>query len=104
MYRELRTDANWQAQSACRGEDPELFFPIGDTGPALAQIEEAKDVCRYCTVIEHCLQWALEAREVHGIWGATTEAERRRLHRLGRPAESRVTQTEQTQRVEATGT
>ncbi|WP_338704226.1 WhiB family transcriptional regulator (plasmid) [Streptomyces sp. Q6] len=81
MHRELRTVTHWQDRSACRREDPELFFPIGDTGPALAQIEEAKDVCRYCAVIEPCLEWALAAQEAHGIWGATTEAERRRLRR-----------------------
>ncbi|MET7694663.1 WhiB family transcriptional regulator [Streptomyces sp. NPDC005483] len=85
-YRELRPGANWQVRSACRGEDPELFFPIGDTGPSLVQIEEAKEVCRYCVVVEPCLQWALESHETHGIWGATTEAERRRLRRPAPPA------------------
>ena len=33
---------DWRHQSACRDEDPELFFPVGNTGPALTQIEEAK--------------------------------------------------------------
>lgn len=46
-------------KSACLTEDPELFFPIGNTGPALLQIEEAKKVCRRCTVREQCLAWAL---------------------------------------------
>ncbi|PWI15843.1 WhiB family transcriptional regulator [Streptomyces sp. Act143] len=79
MHRETRAAAHWQEMSACRREDPELFFPIGDTGPSLAQIEEAKTVCRECAVVEPCLQWALASRDTHGIWGATTEAERRRL-------------------------
>ncbi len=42
---------DWRHESACRDEDPELFFPIGNTGPALLQIEEAKAVCRRCDVI-----------------------------------------------------
>ena len=62
---------------ACRDEDPELFFPIGTTGPAIAQIEEAKKVCRRCDVREQCLQWALEAGQDHGVWGGLSEDERR---------------------------
>ena len=52
---------DWRHQSACRDEDPELFFPVGNTGPALAQIEEAKKVCNRCIVKEPCLAWALES-------------------------------------------
>ena len=51
---------DWRHRAACRDEDPELFFPIGNTGPALQQIEEAKAVCRTCPVIDTCLKWALE--------------------------------------------
>ena len=39
---------DWRHRSACLDEDPELFFPIGNTGPAILQIEEAKQVCRRC--------------------------------------------------------
>jgi len=40
--------ANWRDDAACRDADPDLFFPIGTTGPALRQIGEAKRVCRTC--------------------------------------------------------
>ena len=50
---------DWRHRSACLDEDPELFFPIGNTGPAILQIEEAKQVCRRCDVREQCLAWAL---------------------------------------------
>ena len=43
---------DWRHQAACRDEDPELFFPVGNTGPAITQIEEAKKVCMRCTVRE----------------------------------------------------
>ncbi len=52
---------NWRHEAACRQEDPDLFFPVGSSGPALLQIEEAKSVCRRCPVQEACLRWALEA-------------------------------------------
>ena len=47
---------DWRHRSACLDEDPELFFPIGNTGPAILQIEEAKQVCRRCEVREQCLR------------------------------------------------
>ncbi len=39
---------DWRHDSVCRDEDPELFFPIGTSGPALLQVEQAKSVCRRC--------------------------------------------------------
>ncbi|MCB5909258.1 WhiB family transcriptional regulator [Streptomyces pinistramenti] len=72
---------NWRQEAACREEDPELFFPIGSAGPALLQIEEAKAVCRHCPVRDRCLQWALDSRQEHGVWGGTSEEERRAMKR-----------------------
>ena len=57
---------DWRHQAACRDEDPELFFPVGNTGPAITQIEEAKKVCMRCTVREQCLAWALESGQDSG--------------------------------------
>jgi WhiB family redox-sensing transcriptional regulator len=79
---------DWRHRSACLDEDPELFFPIGNTGPAILQIEEAKQVCRRCDVREQCLAWALEAGQDHGVWGGLSEDERRALKR--RNARARV--------------
>ena len=73
---------DWRADAACRDEDPELFFPLGDSGPALLQIEDAKTVCRTCTVASDCLTWALESGQEAGIWGGMSERERRRLKKL----------------------
>lgn len=72
---------DWRHNAACRDEDPELFFPIGNTGPFLIQAEEAKAVCRRCPVIEACLQWALEFGQDSGVWGGLSEDERRAMKR-----------------------
>ena len=75
---------DWRHRAACRDEDPELFFPIGNTGPALLQIEEAKAVCRRCPVM----------RRVPAV-GAGDRTGRRRL---GRDVRGRTSRAEATQR------
>ncbi|WP_431963718.1 WhiB family transcriptional regulator [Actinacidiphila sp. bgisy160] len=72
---------NWRYDAACREEDPELFFPISGSGPGMAQIERAKAVCLRCPVTAQCLRWALAAGRLDGIWGGTTEEERRTIQR-----------------------
>ena len=72
---------DWRHESACRDEDPELFFPVGNTGPAITQIEEAKKVCNRCVVKDACLAWALESGQDAGVWGGLSEDERRALKR-----------------------
>jgi WhiB family redox-sensing transcriptional regulator len=72
---------DWRNRAACLDEDPELFFPIGNTGPAISQIDEAKAVCRRCEVIDTCLKWALESGQDAGVWGGLSEDERRALKR-----------------------
>jgi len=68
--------ASWMLRGACRGEDPELFFPISSAGPALAQVSSAKAVCARCPVRVNCLTYAL-ITQPEGIWGGTTREERR---------------------------
>jgi WhiB family redox-sensing transcriptional regulator len=72
---------DWRHRATCLDEDPELFFPIGNTGPALLQIEEAKAVCRRCDVLDTCLRWALDTGQDAGVWGGLSEDERRALKR-----------------------
>ena len=72
---------DWRNGAKCVPSDPELFFPIGNTGPALKQIEKAKEVCASCDVQEQCLQYALETSQDDGVWGGLSEDERRALKR-----------------------
>jgi WhiB family transcriptional regulator, redox-sensing transcriptional regulator len=71
----------WVHRALCKDEDPELFFPIGNTGPAASQIEAAKAVCHRCPVRVACLEWAMQTCQDSGVWGGLTEEERRALRR-----------------------
>jgi WhiB family transcriptional regulator, redox-sensing transcriptional regulator len=77
-------DRDWRTQGACVDEDPELFHPAGKTGAYLVQARAAKKVCRRCPVRQMCLGWALNAREMHGIYGGMDEDERQKLLRRTR--------------------
>lgn len=71
--------ADWRDDAACLHGDPDLFFPVGTAGPALRQVAEAKRICRACPVRMPCLAWALDQGISSGIWGGTTEDERRAI-------------------------
>jgi WhiB family redox-sensing transcriptional regulator len=72
---------DWRHRAACRDEDPELFFPIGTTGPAVLQVDEAKAVCRRCDAVDECLTWAIDSDQDAGVWGGLSEDERRAVRR-----------------------
>ncbi|MGQ0669928.1 MAG: WhiB family transcriptional regulator [Actinomycetota bacterium] len=75
---------DWVQRARCRDEDPELFFPIGTTGLAAAQVEAAKAICMRCDVRAECLEWALVTAQDAGVWGGLSEDERRALRRARR--------------------
>ncbi|MDP9023165.1 MAG: WhiB family transcriptional regulator [Actinomycetota bacterium] len=72
---------DWRTQAACMDQDPELFFPVGTTGPAVDQAATAKQVCARCEVREPCLEFALSTNQDAGVWGGLTEEERRTVKR-----------------------
>jgi WhiB family transcriptional regulator, redox-sensing transcriptional regulator len=69
----------WRQRAACRGVEPEIFYPVSEE-----EAEEAKAICEACTVREMCLEYALSNRERDGVWGGATERERRRMVRQRR--------------------
>ena len=70
---------SWRQRAACRGVDPDTFYPSAEE-----EAEEAKSICRVCPVRESCLEYALANRERDGVWGGATERERRRIIRQRR--------------------
>jgi len=71
---------DWRKQAACKNLPTEWWFPdVGGEG----EMKKAVEVCKSCPVKEPCLDWAI-AHEDHGIWGATTPLERKRLRKIRR--------------------
>jgi WhiB family redox-sensing transcriptional regulator len=79
-----RKAEHWRTRAACRSEDPDLFFPVGVTGPAIPQIAAAKAVCAGCPVREACRAFAITTHQEYGIWGGLDEEERREQRRRWR--------------------
>ena len=73
--------AEWWSRAACQSADPDLFFPISQSGPAATEIRRAKAVCARCAVRPACLRYALAADPVQGVWGGLSEEERLLLRR-----------------------
>jgi WhiB family redox-sensing transcriptional regulator len=88
--------AEWWSDAACSTADPDLFFPISSSGPARRQVAQAKAICTRCHAQQACLGYALDAGPVQGIWGGTTEAERRLLWQRERKARARPAQEQAT--------
>lgn len=80
-HQKASDNMDWRHKAACLDEDPELFFPVGTTGLALEQTDRAKAVCGRCVVLSDCLEWALDSNQDAGVWGGTSEDERRTLRR-----------------------
>jgi WhiB family redox-sensing transcriptional regulator len=76
----------WIQRASCLEEDPDLFFPVGTTGPAVDQTARAKAVCAGCPVRAECLAWALDTAQDAGVWGGLDEEERREIRRARRRA------------------
>jgi WhiB family transcriptional regulator, redox-sensing transcriptional regulator len=74
-------DTDWMAQGKCREMDPTIFFPGDGIG-----VQMARRICEECPVKGPCLEYALVNRVDHGVWGGTSERERRRILRAHRLA------------------
>jgi WhiB family transcriptional regulator, redox-sensing transcriptional regulator len=74
---------DWRSRAACLSADPDLFFPISSSGPARDQVAKAKSICATCQVRQECLDYALATHEIHGVWGGTSEEERKLLRSQG---------------------
>jgi WhiB family redox-sensing transcriptional regulator len=71
-------DDQWQERGACRTANPSLFYAPENENNHQRRFREsaAKAVCAHCPVRAICRSYAMQAGELYGIWGGTTERER----------------------------
>ncbi len=74
-------DTTWMGLGKCRELPPDTFFPSDGVG-----VEIARHICADCPVKGPCLEYAMENHIDHGVWGGTSERERRRIARRRRLA------------------
>jgi WhiB family transcriptional regulator, redox-sensing transcriptional regulator len=67
----------WHLQAACRGRGPGDFVQ----GPKF-DYEEVREICDSCPVRLDCLEFALSDDSITGLWGGTTDVERRLIRRV----------------------
>lgn len=75
VHNQLTNDA-WMLDGACVGENPEHWFPTPGSGDL---IDYAIGLCNTCPVRVRCLTYALKTDSAWGVWGATTEGQRRKI-------------------------
>src|SRR5205085_2869198 len=83
---QFRIYDNWRNDAACRGKDPNVFFPIEGSGwRAKMEFEQAerdaKAICAGCPVRLECLDFGIDTRQQDGIWGGKNVAEIRKIRR-----------------------
>ena len=76
---EVLMDTSWMAIGKCKEMPPGLFFPSDGVG-----VDRARRICRTCQVKSDCLEYALVQRIDHGVWGGTSERERKRILKVRR--------------------
>lgn len=68
----------WAKKAACQiAADPDIFFPIrGGSSKA------ARAICATCSERTPCLTYCMSNNETFGIWGGTSDRDRRVLRRI----------------------
>ncbi len=73
----LRPIANWMEHGSCRNpsHDPDWWWPER-SDPEDDNTQLALNICGYCPVRDLCLDYAIQHKESHGIWGGLMPAGR----------------------------
>ena len=85
----MALDDNWMTDGNCSGVPgaDAVFFPdVPAGGSGAREYARAKALCKDCPVRTHCLSYAIAHKIPYGVWGGTTQAERRRIPKERRRA------------------
>lgn len=82
----METATEWMDHGNCKEHPPSTFFPSDGVG-----VEVAKRICATCPVAAQCLEYALDNHIDHGVWGGTSERQRRRMLKVRRTAPLLIT-------------
>lgn len=85
MFDRRRPD--WQQSAACRGEPNAVFFQADSSH----HDHPARAICDDCPVREQCRDFAMADPSLKGVWGGTTERDRKRLRKHQRAGWQRPT-------------
>jgi WhiB family redox-sensing transcriptional regulator len=85
LRQDVAVDTTWMARGKCKDVPPDTFFPSDGVG-----VEVARRICADCPVKAPCLEYAMENHIDHGVWGGTSERERRRIARRRRLAAAQL--------------
>lgn len=85
---------DWISKGACSGADPDIFYPKRGEST-----RPAKAICDICVVKSPCLEFALTSKEFHGVWGGSSERERRHLRKLRAITEEEAPVSDQTRKL-----
>lgn len=72
-------DVEWHDRARC-GQDTEEAKRVRDFffSSELSEQYQARDLCYGCEVRAECLKWALDTKQIWGVWGGRTEDDIRR--------------------------
>jgi WhiB family redox-sensing transcriptional regulator len=74
-------DREFMKRGACLGSNPGVFHPDEEERRFTARVEEAKAICDMCPVKQECFEYAIKYKERQGVWGGTSERDRRKIFR-----------------------
>lgn len=87
----------WRDSAACRGKDPDLWFPVAlrsDKSARPRAVTRAVTICASCPARARCLEEAAQRDERYGIWGGfdfEDPATRRRIRQSADPTSIEIT-------------
>lgn len=68
------TDNNWRKNALCRKYKDIDFF-----SEDIISVRKSLNICKQCVVAVECLKQSIQEKETYGIWGCSTQRERRKI-------------------------